>query len=376
MLKKKEVFKKTETYLKNLINGKAHNFSGRFVLVLLSLLERVYYVLIYIRNFLYHRGIFSIKRLSPRIISVGNITVGGTGKTPLVEKTARDLSRAGEKVVIVSRGYKSSADCPVVVSDGKEVFLDPEEAGDEAYMLARKLAGIPVIIGKDRYQAGVLACRKFSPEIIILDDGFQYRGLYRDEDIVIIDGLCPFGYNRLLPRGYLREPLSSLDRAHKFIISHKKHITQKTYNNIAEKLRKYNSRAPITGACIKAEALEPLRNYASSAEEQETSVSFRDIKGKKIVAAAGIGSPSSFLAELTNLGARVAHQEIFSDHHNYCLQDIRLLFTEASKRNIQWIITTEKDAVKLADLVFEKKQDFQLDEKVRFLVLTVQMQID
>ena len=207
----KAMKKELQDYLLKIIKGKKNSFSAKVVKFLLTILEYLYLIIIKIREIFYKIGIFKKNELDVKIISVGNITTGGTGKTPVVKKLALGLKNKGKKVAILSRGYNSKGKKKQIISDGDKILIEVEEAGDELYMLASHLSDIPIIKAKDRFEGGKLALENFDLDIIILDDSFQHWQLKRDLDIVVIDALNPFGYDHLLPRGILREPLSSLN---------------------------------------------------------------------------------------------------------------------------------------------------------------------
>ena len=186
----------------------------------LLVLSLAYGVVIRIRARLYAAGVLPSKALLCRVISVGNIIAGGTGKTPMTIFVAQLLRDKGQRVVVLSRGYRGSMEASGgIVSDGERIFKGPDEAGDEPYLMARVLKGIPVVVGKRRYEAGMMAIARFQPDVIVLDDAFQHLRLKRDLDLVLLDCRSPWGNGYLLPRGLLREPLSALRRAHAIIFT-------------------------------------------------------------------------------------------------------------------------------------------------------------
>src|SRR3989338_4045779 len=208
----------------------------------------LYGICIKLRYFLYHTGIFKTKRLTCKVISIGNITVGGSGKTPMAIYLAKKLKEKGRKVIILSRGYKGKVKGIGVVSDGGNILLDPEDAGDEPYLMAAKLKNIPVIVGKDRYKAGLYAIEKFNPDVIILDDGFQHIRLARDIDFLLIDLRKGFGNGHLFPLGMLREPLSGLKRGTFFLMKGIKPLFEKNASQIFISLIKGFAKARPNGA--------------------------------------------------------------------------------------------------------------------------------
>ncbi len=197
--------------------GKSRLLSFESFLFVISLL---YGGVVKLREFFYKKKMLKSERLPCKVISVGNVTVGGTGKTPMTIYVAELLNRLGYKVAILSRGYKGGAEkTGGIVSDGRTIFMEPDMSGDEPFMLAAKLKNTPVIVGKNRFEAGMLAIKKFKPDIIVLDDAFQHLKLVRDINLVLSDCRRPFGNTHMLPRGTLREPLSALLRGDAFILT-------------------------------------------------------------------------------------------------------------------------------------------------------------
>ena len=334
--------KKLENYLLDVISGDKSNFMAKLVLLLLSFLEIIYIIIIKAREFFYSLGIFESNELDCRVISVGNITAGGTGKTPLVEKLARDIKAKGKRIVVISRGYRSEGDGPVVVSDGNEILTDVQTAGDEVYMLAHHLDGIPIVRGESRLEAGELAIEKFSPDIILLDDSFQHWQLERDLDIVIIDAMQPFGYNHLIPRGLLREPLSSLKRADLIIMTRTHHVSREKLSEITNTIKNYNNRARIIKSTYKPLNLEPL---VACTEEEKISCP-EQLENKRVLAMSGIGNPASFSRSLKRLNADIVDTLNYPDHHNYCQDDVMDIAVKAQLNEVDLVVTTDKDAVK------------------------------
>src|SRR5271155_4014945 len=248
-----------ETFVLEVIFGERHDFKARFTRSVLFGLSKVFQVLIKIRRWLYNVRILRDKTLGVQVIAIGNLTVGGTGKTPVVEKFARELRDAGRNVAILSRGYRSKPvplhtkllnkiflrqdqTPPRVVSDGKSLLLDSEMAGDEPYMLASNLKDVVVLVDKDRVKSGRYAIEKFGCDTLLLDDGFQYWHLRgRRHDVVLIDRQQPFGNEHLLPRGTLREPPSHLSRAQTIFITKSDGNT----TELRERISKLNPNAPI-----------------------------------------------------------------------------------------------------------------------------------
>jgi len=318
----------------------------------LSFLSWLYNPIVRLRVWLYKKRLFQSHEFGCLVISVGNLTVGGTGKTPVVEKLAKELASAGRKVAILSRGYKSippplwqriisafkgDKECiPRIVSDGQKIYLDPKHSGDEPYMLAKNLKGVAVITGKNRVKSGLWAIRNMQVDILILDDGFQYLPLKERLDIVLIDREAPFGNRHLLPRGMLREPKDHLKRADIIFITK---CDGSDLSSLKSEVRKFNGHAPIIECVHKPKYLFQIITRKKEPLEF--------LKGLKVAAISGIAQPESFEKGLKKLGAEIVYSKYFADHHWFTEQEI-LRFMERSKaRNAKAVITTEKDAVRI-----------------------------
>jgi tetraacyldisaccharide 4'-kinase len=302
----------------------------------------IYGVVIWVRQMLYRRGLFKTRQLPCKVMSVGNITLGGTGKTPLVITLAKELLMRGITVGILSRGYKGTRERHGgVVSDGTRIHLTPVEAGDEPFMLARLLPGVPVLVGKKRYTMGIYAHEHFGMDCLILDDGFQHLGIKRDLDIVLIDGRRGFGNGRLFPRGPLREPLRCLGRASMLVLT--KTGPSPTLAALEDVLRHHAPAAPLYHSRYKPAFLRE----ASTGKR----VSLQAVCGKRVFAFAGIADPAYFVYLLKELGADVVKEIRFPDHYNYELADL-MMMREQGKR-VDLSVTTEKDFVKLQRLPLE-----------------------
>lgn len=318
----------------------------------LFMLSKVFELIVKARRFLYNVRIFRDSTLGVQVIAVGNITVGGTGKTPVVEKFARELQNEGRTVAILSRGYRSKppplskrlidrilfrADQtpPRVVSDGKSLLLDSETAGDEPYMLASNLKDVVVLVDKDRVKAGRYAIEKFGCDTLLLDDGFQYWKLQgRRHDIVLIDCQQPFGNEHLLPRGTLREPPPHLSRASTIFITKSDGDTVRLRARIA----KHNPSAEII-ECVH----HPLY-FEDVFTGERQGLDF--LKGKKIGSLSGIAQPESFEKSLVKQGGELVYSKRFADHHRFSQQEILNAINRGKKRQAELIITTQKDAVR------------------------------
>lgn len=341
-----------ETFILEVIfeqrRGKLAAVTRAFLLVL----SNVFAVAVKLRRFLYNVRLLRDSTLGVQVIAIGNLTVGGTGKTPVVEKFARELADAGRTVAILSRGYRSKppplrqrllnklllredTTPPRIVSDGKSLLLDSETAGDEPYMLASNLRDVVVLVDKDRVKAGRYAIEKFGCDTLLLDDGFQYWKLAgRRQDIVLVDRQQPFGNEYLLPRGTLREPPSHLARATTIFIT-------KSDGNTAElrrRITQLNGRAGII-ECIH----HPLYFEDVFTGERH---GMELIKDRKVASLSGIAQPESFEASLVNLGGELVYAKRFADHHRFSQQEIINAINRGKKRQAEAIITTQKDAVR------------------------------
>lgn len=317
---------------------------------LLYALSRVYERVVQLRLWLYRKRILRERALGCLVISIGNLTVGGTGKTPIVEKFARALQNGGRHVAILSRGYKSvprqtkrsrfpfapkALEPPRIVSDGKSLLLDSLTAGDEPYMLANNLKDVVVLVDKDRVKSGLFAIEKMNVDTLLLDDGLQYLHLKHRLDIVLIDRQAPFGNEHLLPRGTLREPPRNLRRA-SYIF-----ITKSTGESNAElitRIRRYNRTAEIIECAHKP---LHLQNVATGEIER-----LEKLGGAFVGALSGIAAPKSFEGGLSALGAKIEIAKRYADHHRYTEQELRSFINRCVRRDLAMIVTTEKDAVR------------------------------
>lgn len=343
-----------EHYLVRIIQepgaDQGHAWPVRFLLGTLRGISCLFAGIVRVRLFLYNFGIMRRYPLGCQIISVGNITAGGTGKTPVVEIFARELQKSGRKVAILSRGYRKRERPwvqrlfserivpPRVVSDGKHTLLDSEMGGDEPYMLATNLPGIVVLVDKDRVKSGRYAIKRFGCDTLLLDDGFQYWKLKHRLDLVLVDKTNPFGNGHLLPRGILREPIRNLKRAD-FIF-----ITKSDGNStdLRSQIRDLNPTAEIVECCHKPRFLKNV--YTS------TRLDLGWLKGKTVITLAGIAAPQGFEDSLRAMGARVIYCYRYADHHRYAAQEIIDAVNKASDLNADAVLTTEKDAVRFPHL--------------------------
>lgn len=344
-----------ERYLVRLIQqpgaDQGHKGSTRLLLSILKGVSQIFRVVVSIRLFFYEVGILRRYPLGCQVISVGNITAGGTGKTPVVEIFARELHKSGRKVAILSRGYrkkelpwyqklfKETIEPPRVVSDGERLLLDSEMGGDEPYMLAANLPGVVVLVDRNRVKSGRYAIKKYGCDTLLLDDGFQYQKLKHRLELVLVDKTNPFGNGNMLPRGVLREPVRNLKRADFIFITKSDGKSEKLRREISE----LNSHAEIIEC-----RHEP--QYLRNAYSNET-LPLSWLAGKKVAALSGIAVPQSFEGFLKNMGAVLTDADRYADHHRYEAQEIIDAVNYADKSGACALITTEKDAVRLPRLV-------------------------
>jgi tetraacyldisaccharide 4'-kinase len=316
---------------------KEKTLGERILLFPLTLLSLPYGWAVGARSLFYSVRLLKTKMLPCPVISVGNITVGGTGKTPLVIALARGLMARGISVAILSRGYKGTQASGPVVGDGKSIFLSPEESGDEPFLMAQMCKGVPVLVGKNRFVNGRIALQRFGMKGLLLDDGYQHLRLHRDLDILLIDSHIGFGDHHLLPRGILREPLSHLCRAHLFILT--KVDDLETSRPLEKKIHEIHP-----GAQVFHSHYQPMSLVDSKGEQEE----LNSLTGKKILALSGIANPDSFSSLLRKCEMEIASEAIFPDHHFYLPKD--LSFIKEKSKGVDWIVTTEKDMLKLRTL--------------------------
>ena len=318
-------------------------------------LELIYYAGYSIHKW---RGTKIRKILPNKVISIGNMTLGGTGKTPATMALARRAVTMGFQPCIITRGYKGKAEGPCFVSRGDGPLLDEEQAGDEAMLMAETLPGVPIVKGKNRYKAGMFAIENLhspvsglqSQRLFILDDGFQHWALHRDKDILLIDGTYPFGNRKLFPLGSLREPLAAMKRADIIVITthHTSSIAEGSgdsadtvdanIRSLTEEIKKYASAKPLYYAQRRPTAyITPSGN----------TFALTDMHNKKIFGFCGIGNPDSFKETLFSLNTELKGLMIFRDHYQYGMSDFQRITGNANKSGADWIVTTEKDIMRL-----------------------------
>jgi tetraacyldisaccharide 4'-kinase len=304
------------------------------------------------------------------VISIGNLTVGGTGKTPIVEKFARALQAGGRRVAILSRGYKSvprkrgwrsrfhgDSEPPRIVSDGKSLLLDSLTAGDEPYMLAHNLKDVIVLVDKDRVKSGLFAIDKWQVDILLLDDGFQYLHLKHRLDMVLVDRQAPFGNEFLLPRGTLRERPRNLRRASYIFVT--KNTGEPNFE-LMRRIRRYNRTAEVIECAHK-----PLYLQNVFTGEQ---LSLEALRDAFIGSLCAIAAPESFEGALTKLGAHVDLAKSYIDHHYYTEAELISFINRCIRRDLAMIVTTEKDSVRMPRL-----PDAELKVPIYFLRVEIEI---
>ena len=318
--------------------------------------SKVYERAVQTRLGLYRRRIFRPQELGCPVVSVGNLTVGGTGKTPVAEMLARELQKRGRRVAILSRGYKSvprpflqrlrnkvfkhlDLFPPRIVSDGQSVLLDSRLAGDEPHMLAKNLPGVCVLVDKDRVKSGLHALRHFDSDILLLDDGLQYQRLRHRIDVVLVDRQAPFGNEHLLPRGTLREPPANLRRASYIIVTKSGPEPDEA---LLARLRKLNRTAAII------ECNHAPRHWQDIKTGEKFPI--EHLRGRHVGAMSGIARPESFEEGVRLLGANVEITKAFADHHRFTKKEILRFLEWCDRRSLDALVTTEKDAVRVPDI--------------------------
>jgi tetraacyldisaccharide 4'-kinase len=352
MAQKKEKFGK---YIEHLIYHRDEDlhvdFGTRVLLTVFRGMSHCFKGIILFRHYLYDQRILRADFPGCQVISIGNLTVGGTGKTPVVELIAKKLASKNRKIAILSRGYKKEEPSlakkiinkitlqekktpPRIVSDGNQVYLDYTQSGDEPFMLATNLKDVAVLVDKDRVKSKKLAIKEFNCDTLILDDGFQHLALQHSTEIVLVDTTNPYGNGYMLPRGILREPFSNIKRADYIF------LTKSTGNNdiLTEQIREYNKNAKIIECRHTPKFLENIYT------KEIKSLDF--LKGKHVIAMSGIASPKGFEKSLESFGAILMAKKRFTDHHRYTQKEITNIINIAQENKCEAIITTEKDAVR------------------------------
>ena len=347
-------FERLESYLVKLIQEKGADADqpGGIVLLLrvLKVFSYLFGGIVAIRYFLSRTGVLRGYPLGIQVISIGNVTAGGTGKTPVTEIFARTLAAEGRKVAILSRGYRRKeapwwqriftqvVEPPLVVSDGKHVLLDSATGGDEPYMLASNLPGVAVIVDRNRVKAGRYAVKRLGCNTLILDDGFQYQRLKHSIEVVLVDSTNPFGNGNMLPRGILREPVQNIRRADIIFLTK----CRGDVSAVKDEIRRYNTTAEIVECNHTPKVLKDVWS------REEYPLDW--LAGKTVCTLSGIASPKGFENSLRHLGAKVVWCERYADHHRYDSSEVLYALNRTADMGADALVTTEKDAVRFPRL--------------------------
>lgn len=356
-----DLSEKLEQYVVEIINGQRRDGFAAYLRVVLFGLSCLYHSAVQLRLALYNAGILRQHVIGCFVVSVGNLTTGGTGKTPVVELLAKTLADRGKRVAILSRGYRSKPrpwwyrmKClfsgnpevvpPRVVSDGSRVLLDSGQAGDEPFMLAKNLLGTPerpgamVVVDKNRFKGGTYAISK-GADTLILDDGFQYLRLRPWTNILLVDSTNPFHNHEMLPCGMLREPIENLRRADYIFLTKS---DGRDFHHLRKFLKRHNPLAEI----IECNHVPKYLQEVTGDSREELTF----LRGKKVASLSAIAVPESFNRYLRQLGADIVYQQHFADHHRYREGELSAFGRSARKAGAELIVTTEKDAVRLPEL--------------------------
>jgi tetraacyldisaccharide 4'-kinase len=312
--------------------------AARWLLAPLVAAEGLFRAAVAVRGALYDRGLFPAARAEVPVISVGNLAVGGAGKTPVTMALAERLLRGGRRPAILSRGYGAASSAPRVVSDGRRVLLGAAEAGDEPYLVARRLPGVPVLCGPDRAALALDALRATGADALLLDDGFQHRRLRRDLDVVVIDAGNPWGNGHCLPAGPNREPRSALARAGLVWLAHADRAEPAELDRLRAEARRATGRPPVESRHAPLDLLDASLG---------TAFGLAPLRGRPVALLAGVARPASFRQTLEGLGAEVAVAREYPDHHAFTEREVDEALAAAAAAGADWLVTTEKDAVRL-----------------------------
>ncbi len=318
---------------RKIISGRSSNITAQVLRIFLIVISQVYLIIIVLRNYLYSKEWLKIKKADAIVISVGNITTGGTGKTPLVVWLCKNLQQEKIPCAILTRGYKTQTKGRGTRDDRRETKID------EPAILSEMCPQAKVIINPDRVAGAKEAVNRFGARLLIMDDGFQHRRLARDIDIVTIDATQPFGYGRLFPAGLLREPVNSIKRADAVVITRSNQASDCELKKIEAKVQK------IKPDMIIARAVHsPVVARTTDGKE----ISIEQLKDKKIFAFCGIGNPDAFINTIGELGAKTVGSKIYDDHYHYADKDIAGICREAATLKADLILTTQKDFSRLS----------------------------
>ena len=375
----RDISEKTEQYAVEIINGRQRTWYDTLFRIFLFMLSRGYQGIVQLRLNLYGNRILRQHEMGCFVVSVGNLTTGGTGKTPVVELLARTLADRGRRVAVLSRGYRSKARpwrekllsfikkgkdavLPRVVSDGKRVLLDSSQSGDEPYMLARNLVnpngnGVAVVVDKDRVKGGKYAIRHFQADTLILDDGFQHLQLRPWLNILLVDTTNPFHNHEPLPVGLLREPICNMERADFIFLT--KSNGGKHLRHLRGFLHRHNPKARIIEC-------NHVPCYLQRVDGDER-LPLEALAGKPLAALSAIAVPTSFENFLSGLGGNIVFRKRYVDHHRYHAKELREFCREAEAAGAELLVTTEKDAVRLPELPAKRLPFYFLRVEIKIL---------
>lgn len=325
--------------------------------VVMAVASAAYRGLLGTRDWLYACRLLRSRGVACPVVSIGNLTVGGTGKTPATELAVRTLLDLGRRPAVVSRGYGRRTTGMQIVADTASIRLDAEDAGDEPFLLARRLPGVPVVVGSNRWEAAGLAMERFAVDTIVLDDGFQHRTLAKDLEIVMARVDRPWGNGRLLPAGPLREPLAALARAHLVVVTGVDRAEDLA--EVSAVVRRYAANVPVLGG-----RYVPTECWEAGIRR---TVPLPALAGTRLLAFAGIAAPHGFERTLAELGVAIEGVIPFPDHHWYSPADVEALEARASGLGMDGFITTEKDWVRLRKLRLPRRPLYVLGVRLELL---------
>lgn len=320
--------------------------------VFMFILSVLYGLIVRLRNNLYSWGVIKSKQLPCTVISIGNLTLGGTGKTPMTIHVARVLKQWGYNIAVISRGYRGSAEkTGAIISDGHSLLLDVDAAGDEPIMMAVQLKNIPVLVGKRRFEMGMIAKTKFNSDIIVLDDAFQHLKIKRDIDLVLLDSAQPLGNTYMFPRGTLRESMKGLIRADAYIITRSKQETNSPLSyQSGFNLKETFPDRPVFKTYhtpyyfkVTTGSIFPLENI----NQISASENFEFLKNQKVLAFSGIAGNHHFRRTVESTQCVISDFMEFPDHYQYSNDDLKQIVLKAKKINVKYIMTTEKDYMRI-----------------------------
>lgn len=312
--------------------------AGRLLAPPLLAAEALFRAGVAVRGALYESGLLRVERAGAPVISIGNVAVGGAGKTPAAIAVASRLLARGRRVALLSRGYGATRGDARVVSDGARVLLGAAEAGDEPALVARRLPGVRVLCGPRRAEIARTAVEALGADALLLDDGFQHRSLARDLDVVVLDAADPFGNGRLLPAGPNREPRSALRRAGLLWLSRVDQADPAALDALRELAREATGRAPVESRHAPLDVLDGALSGG---------LGLGALRGKRVLLLAGVARPGGFRRTLAALGAEIAAERVFPDHHRFEAREIEEALRAAAAARCEGVATTEKDAVRL-----------------------------